>query len=276
MARPSLDRNPKFKRLIRTLNAPRPHVRGYLELLWDVAYECGNPVIGDSHAIEAAAEWPGEEGALTSALLSAGGAGRAGFIEPVEGQTDVYQIHDLSDHAPDYVKKRRQRELERTTPKKDGGQRQKSADNGGQRRTLAENGKTPAPAPALNTGEASASPSSKATPSREDVSLAEHMMARIVAIAPNAIGTKPPQRLITIQRWANELRLMREQDGRGPPEIRKVFDWANRDTFWRGNILSAKKLREKFDTLRLKMASDHGGIRKDNSAVSPASGERSL
>lgn len=287
MARPSLDRNPKFKRLVRTLGVPKPHVRGYLELLWDVAYECGNPVIGDSHAIEAAAEWPGKEGEFTTALLEAGGSGRSGFIDAVEGEDGIYQIHDLDDHAPDYVKKRRQRELERTSPaktakfdhpkaKQSGGQRPPTADNGGQNQTLAENGKTPTPAPTPIKREAKASPSSKAEPSREDFELAEHMLSTIVAIAPHAMGTKPAQRPITIQRWANELRLMREQDGRGPPEIRKVFDWANRDTFWRSNILSAKKLREKFDTLKLRMAGDHGGSRQDNSTVGTASRERNL
>lgn len=283
MARPSLDRNPKFKRLVRTLGVPKPHVRGYLELLWDVAYECGNPVIGDSHAIEAAAEWPGKEGELTAALLEAGGRGRSGFIDAVDGEDGIYQIHDLADHAPDYVKKRRQREMERVNAaveaeaaSKEKSKRRTTADNGGQHPTLAENGKTPTPAPTPIKREAKASPSSKAEPSREDFELAEQMLSKIVAIAPHAIGTKPPQRPITIQRWANELRLMREQDGRGPPEIRKVFEWANRDTFWRGNILSAKKLREKFDTLKLRMQADHGGSRQDNSTVGSASRERNL
>lgn len=124
-------------------------------------------------------------------------------------------------------------------------------------------------------GEANASPPSKPEPSKEDFELAKLMLSKIVAIAPNAIGTKPPQQPITISKWADTLRLMREQDGRAPPEIRKVFEWANRDSFWRSNILSANKLREKFDQLKLRMA-DHGGSRQDNSTVGTASRERSL
>lgn len=112
-------------------------------------------------------------------------------------------------------------------------------------------------------------------PSKEDFELASLMVSKIKAIAPNAMGLKPAQLQITTQRWANEIRLMREQDGRAPPEIRKVFEWANRDSFWRSNILSAAKLREKFDQLKLRMA-DHGGSRQDNSTVGTASRERSL
>ncbi len=140
MARPGLDRNVKFRNLCRLLKQPRPHVRGYLELLWDVAYENGNPVIGDPASVEAAAEFPGEPGRLFAALLGCGGEGRVGFVEPVQGSDTLFQVHDLMDHAPDYVKKRRKREEERLA-------NAKTADNGGQRRPLADNGKTPTPAP---------------------------------------------------------------------------------------------------------------------------------
>lgn len=113
MGRPGLDKNVKFRRLVRMLDEPRPHIRGYLELLWEVAYECGDPVIGDPEAVEAAAEYPGEAGKLFAALRDCGGEGRAGFVEAVPGESGIYQVHDLIDHAPEYVKKRRAREEER-------------------------------------------------------------------------------------------------------------------------------------------------------------------
>jgi hypothetical protein len=81
MGRPGLGIHPKFKRLCAILREPRPHVRGYLELIWEVAYEAGNPMIGDAAMIEAAAEWPGEFGVLCNALLECGGSQKAGFIE---------------------------------------------------------------------------------------------------------------------------------------------------------------------------------------------------
>lgn len=114
---------------------------------------------------------------------------------------------------------------------------------------------------------------SRPRPAKSDFEIAEFMFSRIKAIAPNAIGLKDAQRPITVERWANEIRLMREQDGRAPPEIRKVFEWANRDSFWRSNILSAGKLRDKFDQLKLKM---NGRSGQDNSRVGEASRDRSL
>ncbi len=58
--------------------------------------------------------------------------------------------------------------------------------------------------------------------------------------------------------WANEFRLMRERDNREPQEIKDVIDWCQADPFWQGNILSPKKLREKFDQLTIQMNSKKG------------------
>ncbi|MFZ7198509.1 replication protein [Avibacterium avium] len=52
--------------------------------------------------------------------------------------------------------------------------------------------------------------------------------------------------------WANEIRLMRERDGRTHREICELFQWANQDSFWKANILSPAKLREKWDQLTVK------------------------
>jgi len=141
MARPSLERNVKFKRLVIALGLPRPYVRGLLETMWDVAHECGNPVLGCADDVEAAAEWPGDPGVLFVTLSE------LRWID--EASNGVWQIHDYWHHAPDYVKKRRQREMERRT---NGDSLAHSADNGRQRQTTADNGPTPAPAPAPNKG----------------------------------------------------------------------------------------------------------------------------
>jgi hypothetical protein len=138
MARPGLDKHPKFLMLRRMLGEPRPHVRGYLDCLWESAYENGDPILGTAAMVEAVAEYPGEAGKLFASLLNCGGEGRAGFIEESPGRPGVYQVHDLYDHAPDYVRKRYKREMERRT----------TADNGGQRQSVADNGAPPAPAPA--------------------------------------------------------------------------------------------------------------------------------
>ncbi len=111
MGRPTLTRHPKFQRLARALGSEALAL-GHLEFMWLVAYENGDPRLGDSADVEAAAHWTGKAGKLTKALLRAGGSGRAGFIESVPGNSGrgVFQVHDLEDHAPAYVQRRMERE----------------------------------------------------------------------------------------------------------------------------------------------------------------------
>jgi hypothetical protein len=108
MARPSLFNNPKFKRLVVVLALPRPYVLGHLELLWHTAYECGNPRIGDSLTVEAVAEWVGEPGKLTTALRD---------CRLLDEQDGEFYVHDLFDHAPEYVNGRAKQEEERKREK---------------------------------------------------------------------------------------------------------------------------------------------------------------
>lgn len=59
-----------------------------------------------------------------------------------------------------------------------------------------------------------------------------------------------------LQKWADEFRKLVEIDGvKDKRLIRDVIDWVTADSFWRVNILSVKKLREKFPDLVLRMKS---------------------
>ncbi|MFJ8457303.1 hypothetical protein [Bacillus paramycoides] len=71
-------------------------------------------------------------------------------------------------------------------------------------------------------------------------------------------GNNPKQKEPSFDSWANDFRLMREKDNREPQEIKDVIDWCQLDPFWQGNILSPKKLREKFDQLTIQMNSKKG------------------
>lgn len=71
-------------------------------------------------------------------------------------------------------------------------------------------------------------------------------------------GNNPKQKEPNFDSWANEFRLMRERDNREAKEIKDVIDWCQADPFWQGNILSPKKLREKFDQLTIQMKSKKG------------------
>lgn len=116
MARPGLTGHRKFRRLVRALGSPLI-ARGALELLWDSCYESGVDYVGTSDDIETLVGWDGEHGMLTRALVDAGAPEGQGFIEVVAttGTTTAiaYRVHDLWHHAPEYVAKRRKRELER-------------------------------------------------------------------------------------------------------------------------------------------------------------------
>lgn len=69
-------------------------------------------------------------------------------------------------------------------------------------------------------------------------------------ILNNNSNTKVPP---AMDAWANEIRLMVENDQRGETDIEAVIIWCQQEDFWKTNILSMKKLREKYDTLFLQM-----------------------
>lgn len=102
MPRPTLFTHPKFRRLCYELKMPEPYVLGHLEYLWAVGYESGSDSIGDSLDVELAARWQGERGVFTQALLA------SGFLD--EAEEGLLSIHDLHDHAPEYVRRRFDRE----------------------------------------------------------------------------------------------------------------------------------------------------------------------
>ena len=58
--------------------------------------------------------------------------------------------------------------------------------------------------------------------------------------------------------WIDQCRLLREADKRTPEEIETVIRWCQEDEFWKVNILSMPKLREKFDQLWMKSQSKTG------------------
>jgi hypothetical protein len=57
-----------------------------------------------------------------------------------------------------------------------------------------------------------------------------------------------------LQSWADDFRKLVELDGvKDKKLIKKVMDWVMSHHFWRTNILSGKKFREKFGELAIKM-----------------------
>ena len=61
-------------------------------------------------------------------------------------------------------------------------------------------------------------------------------------------GSKRP---VITQAWRDAGRRLIDRDGRSVEQIIRAIDWCQDDDFWRSNILSMPKLREKYDQLRL-------------------------
>ena len=96
----------------------------------------------------------------------------------------------------------------------------------------------------LQTKTPATSPAKKFSFTEMDLAMAKEMFARIQKLNPNH---KQPN----FEAWANDIRLLSERDGKSHPEIIELFEWANQDHFWQANILSPRKLREKWDVLVL-------------------------
>ena len=93
----------------------------------------------------------------------------------------------------------------------------------------------------------------------DDLRAANWIFVLIKNLSPNV---KTPN----FASWANEIRLMRERDGRTHKDICELFKWANEDEFWSANILSPSKLRDKWDQLEIKKRSCKAVKRKESFA----------
>ena len=56
--------------------------------------------------------------------------------------------------------------------------------------------------------------------------------------------------------WMDECRRMLDLDGREPAKAEQLIRWAQENVFWRKNILSMTKFRQKYDQLRLAAVED--------------------
>lgn len=64
-----------------------------------------------------------------------------------------------------------------------------------------------------------------------------------------------------MQTWADNFRKLIEIDQVDKRLAKEVMDWVTQDPFWRTNVLSAKKLREKFMELAIKMKAQKDPIK---------------
>lgn len=83
-----------------------------------------------------------------------------------------------------------------------------------------------------------------------DMQLAELLFSRIKE-------NNPEHKKPNLEKWANDMRLMRERDKRNEEQVKYLINWTQNHDFWHANILSPAKLREKFDTLVAQVKRDN-------------------
>ncbi|MCL5266762.1 MAG: hypothetical protein M1469_01500 [Bacteroidetes bacterium] len=105
------------------------------------------------------------------------------------------------------------------------------------------------------------------SPSSLEYSLSKFLLTEIRKNDENFLAGSPGVEESAIQRWAFDIDRMIRLDNRPPEEIREVIVFAQRSSFWRSNILSAKKLREKYTTLLLQ--SKPNRLKPSNGKVHP-------
>lgn len=72
-------------------------------------------------------------------------------------------------------------------------------------------------------------------------------------------NSKVPSTYSEKEKWAIEIEKMIRIDKRKEEEIRQAIEFTIKDSFWKGNIRSAKKFREKFETLYIQSTQKRTG-----------------
>lgn len=71
----------------------------------------------------------------------------------------------------------------------------------------------------------------------------------IASVLEQMPGAKVPTNERDRQKWAAEVEKMQRIDKRSREQVSQALDYAIKSTFWRTNIRSTAKFREKFETL---------------------------
>ncbi|EAD5308157.1 hypothetical protein ED407_02910 [Listeria monocytogenes] len=67
-----------------------------------------------------------------------------------------------------------------------------------------------------------------------------------------------------IESWANDLRIMIEQDRRDPEKVKNAIIWSQKDDFWSSVVLSPKSLRKNYDKMAAQRNRDSKPTYKQN------------
>lgn len=117
---------------------------------------------------------------------------------------------------------------------------------------------SPVDSPEMSLGESSGTPGTgrgtEEPPTSEvELDARAREVNRLCGLLADLIEGNGVKRPIVSPRWRQSCRLLLDRDGHSEADVERVIRWCQADEFWRGNVLSMGKLREKFDQLTLKM-----------------------
>src|SRR5699024_3943236 len=94
--------------------------------------------------------------------------------------------------------------------------------------------------------------------SRSKLKFATHHLKLAELLYKEILHNNPQHKNPNLESWANDFRLMMEIDKREGKEIQELILFSQSHDFWYKNILSAGKLREKYDVLILEKYGKQG------------------
>lgn len=165
----------------------------------------------------------------------------AGLWKEAEGG---YQFHDWSDFQPDADVEKEKRKATSEARSRAGRAGAEARWHGkADGKPIANEWQTDAPVPSRpdQTEEAKASSSEIPRPDVDGI-----IQGFSELLEANDVKHKP------IESWHKAARLLIDKDGYTPEQIMFVATFATTDDFWKSNILSIPKLREKFEALKIK------------------------
>ncbi|GIH98107.1 hypothetical protein [Planobispora takensis] len=94
-------------------------------------------------------------------------------------------------------------------------------------------------------------PAATRAPARDDARPVPDEITKICEHLADRIAANGSKRPTITKRWLDAASRMIEVDGRLPADIHAAIEWSQDHEFWRANILSMPKLRQKYDQMRL-------------------------
>jgi hypothetical protein len=254
--------HPKSKRLKRKLNVSIHEVVGILHFFWHWAVkyaEDGDITKFSAEDIADAIQFDGDADKLINALIE------SGFVDEFEDGQRV--IHDWFDYAGKLVLWRR-KEAERLKGYRKSKKKDSVHSTNEERTTYEPSTDTVRTPEYSNSNSISNSNKKNIKDSRQKRVYDEQSIAYRSAnyLYTSILKHKPDLKKPNLQAWSDDMRKLIEIDGRDPRQIANVINWVITEPFWHSQILSASKLREKWDTLTSKM---------DSPRVVPMSGYKS-